>query len=141
MLSLYKKIDFFFKGNKMLEGINTVAYKFNKGHILYKPGNIIKDNSVFLIKEGLAEFNYQLNRGKIFKVKIPSGGIFGLFEVMSGEKKRVAEVKFLEDTVLYMWKKEDFLMSASMISELGMKAIGFMSAFLRSINIKIQDLK
>ena len=124
----------------MIEGFNTKAYKFKKGHILYKSGNTIKDNSVFLVKEGLVEFNYKLYKNKMFNVKIPSGGIFGLFEAMSEEEKRIADVKILEDTILYMWTKEDFLMTANMISELGMKAIGFMSAFLRAVNKTIQEI-
>lgn len=124
----------------MIEGINTKVYKFKKGHVLYKAGNIIKDYSVFLVKEGMAELCYNLGKDKNFKVKITEGGIFGLFEVMSMQNKRIAEVKFIENTTLYMWTKEDFLMNANMISELGMKAIVFMSAFLRTINKTIQEI-
>lgn len=119
---------------------NAKSYSFQKGHILYKEGDKISGNSIFLIKSGMAEIKYRLNNGKIIKFKIPSGGFAGIFETLAEEKVRSTEVEFIEDSLIFMWDKENFDNDVSIIQELGMKSIGFLSTFLRTLNHKIQEL-
>ncbi len=119
--------------------IKNIIYNYKKNDILYKAGDKVSNQSIFFIKEGKAEIKYRLNNEKILKLVIPQYGILGILESVTDENIRIAEVKFLEDSKLYSWDKDEFILNASINPELGMKSIGFLSAYLRTINQKIQE--
>lgn len=123
----------------MISLINTQSYKFSKDHYLYKSGDPIKGLSVFFIKKGNAEIIYKLKGNKELIVEVPSGGFLGIFETLADKDKRITTAKFIDDTIVYCWNKEDFLNNVSVVSELGLKSVAFLSAFLRTLNIKIQE--
>jgi len=115
------------------------VFKFKKDHILYKYGNKIKGESIFYLKSGKVQTKYNLGRGKKFILISDQGSLFGIFETLSGLDKRITEVKFLEDSIVFLWTKDDFLMDTSINQDLGMKSISFLSSVLRNINQKIQE--
>ncbi len=120
--------------------IKNIIYNYKKNDILYKEGDKVSNQSIYFIKEGKAEIKYKLNNEKILKIVIPQYGILGILESVTDENIRIAEVKFLEDSKLYSWDKDEFILNASINPELGMKSIGFLSAYLRTINQKIQEV-
>src|SRR4030042_2277147 len=120
--------------------IKNKVYNFKKNDILYKKGDNINNQSIYFIKEGKAEITYMLNNQKLLKIIIPKYGILGILESVTDENIRLSEVKFLEDSKLYSWDKDEFILNASINPELGMKSIGFLSAYLRTINQKIQEV-
>jgi len=124
----------------MSQKINSDVYKFKKDHILYNEGDPIKGNSIFLLKKGHGQIIYNLKHDKKLILDIPVGSIFGLFETISNEEYRITKVKFIEESIVSMWQKEDFLINISMIPELGLKSIVCLSAFLRTLNQKIQEI-
>lgn len=120
--------------------IKNKVYDYKKNDILYRTYDQVNNQSIFFLKEGKAEITYRLNNQKLLKVIIPQYGILGILESVTDENIRLTEVKFLEDSKLYSWDKDEFILNASINPELGMKSIGFLSAFLRTINQKIQEV-
>lgn len=120
--------------------IKNKIYNFKKNSILYNAGDEISKQAVGLLKEGKAEIIYKLSNGKLLKIIIPKYGLLGILETVSNEDTRITKVKFLEDSKMYFWTKEEFILDSSINPELGMKSIGFLSAFLRTINKKIQEV-
>lgn len=120
--------------------IKNKVYEYKKDDILYRAYDQVDNQSIFFIKEGKAEITYRLNDQKILKIIVPQYGILGILESVLDENIRLTEVRFLEDSKLYAWDKDEFILNASINPELGMKSIGFLSAFLRTINQKIQEV-
>lgn len=120
--------------------IKNKIYNYKKNDILYKEGDEITKQTVGLIKEGKAEVIYKLKNGRLLKITIPRFGFLGILEGISNEDVRITKIKFLENSKVYFWNKEEFILDSSINPELGMKAIGFLSAFLRTINKKIQEV-
>lgn len=120
--------------------IKNKVYDYKKDDILYRTYDKIEKQSIFFIKEGKAEITYRLNDQKLLKITVPQYGILGILESVLEENFRLTEVRFLEDSILYAWDKDEFILNASINPELGMKSIGFLSAFLRTINQKIQEV-
>ena len=119
---------------------NTKIYKFKKGHILYKEDYPVIGLSIFFIKKGKVEVSFKLNNDKTFKITILENNFFGLFEALSEKQVRITSAKICEDSVICLWKKEDFLLNSNIIAELGLKAIFCLSNFLRIINQKIKEI-
>ncbi len=120
--------------------IKSKIYNFKKNDILYDIGDEITKHAVGLLKEGKAEIIYKLKNEKSLNIVISKFGFLGILESVSNEDYRISKVKFLEDSKMYFWNKEEFILDSSINPELGMKAIGFLSAFLRTINKKIQEV-
>lgn len=119
--------------------INAVSYKFNKGHLLYKEGDQISGKSIFMVKTGKVQITYLLKNNMELRFYIKPGGLFGVIEALSDEDIRITNARFLEDSVVYLWNKDDFVIDSGMIAELGVKSISFLSTMLRAINQKIQE--
>ncbi len=124
----------------MLEIMKAKTFNYKKNHILYKEGEHIEGNSIFLIIKGKAEIKYKLKNKKEIKIIIKSGGFIGILENLTNKKYRITDAKFLEESKVCLWEKEDFLTQVSMVSDLGMKSIAFLSALLRTLNHKIQEM-
>jgi hypothetical protein len=120
--------------------IKSKIYNFKKNDVLYDIGDEITKHAVGLLKEGKAEIIYKLKNEKSLNIVISKFGFLGILESVSNEDYRISKVKFLEDSKMYFWNKEEFILDSSINPELGMKAIGFLSAFLRTINKKIQEV-
>ena len=120
--------------------LKNKIYKFNKGHILYDIDENINEQAVGLIINGKAEFVYKLLDDKLFKIIIPKFGFIGILECIANEKARLTKVTLLEDSSIYFWNKDEFIFESSINPELGMKSIRFLSVFLRTINLKIQEV-
>jgi CRP-like cAMP-binding protein len=118
---------------------NARNFRFSRGQVLYRYDDSIDKLSIFYIYRGLVELHYKLNNDREFTVKIPAGGFVGLVEPLAGEEIRITEVVFLEDSTISAWNEELFLTDVSIIPELGIKCIGFLSSMLRTINRKIQE--
>jgi CRP-like cAMP-binding protein len=116
------------------------CFKFKKNHALYKENDPVKGLSIFYIKKGKVQLKYALNNNKTLAINVPQGGLFGLFEALNDNPSRITSAEFLEDSIIYLWNKEDFLTEVSIVPELGMKAIIFLSSFLRSLNKEIQKV-
>ena len=112
--------------------------KFKKDHLLYRENDPIKGLSIFYIKKGKVQLKYALTGKKTLAISVPQGGLFGLFEALSGINARISSAVFQEDSIVYLWNKEDFVTEVSIVPELGLKAIIFMSSFLRTLNREIQ---
>ena len=124
----------------MLEKNSSKCFLFKKDHVLFKDGDTISGKSVFLIKEGKAELRYKFKHNKEISFIIPSGGFLGIFENFAEQQVRITSVRFIEDSKVYSWEKEDFLSSVTIIPELGIKSVTFLSSFLRTLNQKMKEL-
>lgn len=113
--------------------------KFKQDHILYRYGYKVEGKCIFFLKTGKVQIKYNLGKGKEFVFILTEGALFGIFETLSGLERRVTEAKFLEDSVLFLWTKDEFITEVSINQELGMKTITFLSSVLREINKKIQE--
>ena len=118
---------------------NKVKF-FNKGHVLYNIGDKIDSFAVGLIINGKAELAFKLNNDKIFKIIIPKFGFLGILESVGIENLRLTKVTILENSKIYFWNKDEFIFESSINPELGMKSIKFLSVFLRTINLKVQEV-
>jgi CRP-like cAMP-binding protein len=124
----------------MSQNSQAKCFKFNKNHTLYKDKDPVQGLSIFYIKKGKVQIKYTLNNNKTLAINIPQGGLFGLFEALNDDPLRLTSAEFIEDSIIYLWNKEDFLTEVSIVPELGMKAIIFLSSFLRSLNKEIQKV-
>lgn len=114
--------------------------KFKKDLYLYRYGYKIEGKSVFYLKSGKVQIKYNLGKGKDFIFILNEGSLFGLFETLSGLERRITEAKFLEDSILFLWTKDEFITELTINQDLGIKTISFLSNILREINRKIQEL-
>ena len=121
---------------------NTKAQilQFPKNHTLYKEGDPVLGLSILYLKKGKVELSYRINNKKNLKIEINEGNIFGLFEALSSGQKRITSAEVIEESVIWLWKKDDFLLNSNVISELGLKAIFCLSNLLRTVNQTIKDL-
>ena len=124
----------------MSKTTKTKCFIFKQGHILYKDGDLIKNGSIFFIQKGKAEIRYMLKNKKEIKLVIPSGGFLGIIESLAEGSTRVTTAKFLEESTVMMWNKEDFFTDVSIIPELGIKSIAFLSTYLRTLNQELQEI-
>jgi len=119
---------------------NAKIFKINNGHILYSEGKSLRNLSIFYLKKGKIEISYKLNNNKNLIVILSEGNFFGLFEALCDKQARITSAKALEESIIYSWKKDDFLMNSIVVSEVGLKAILCLSNFLRNINQKIKEI-
>jgi CRP-like cAMP-binding protein len=120
--------------------LKNKSYDFKKGHVLYKEGEPITKNIMGLIVSGKVSVTYRLEGGKTIKFIVPAGGFVGIFEVLSGQTAWLTDAEVIEDSTISFWLKDDFILDVSMVPELGMKSIVYLSTFLRTLNKKIQEI-
>jgi hypothetical protein len=120
--------------------IKNKIYKFEKDHILFDFGDKINDQAVGLILDGKAQFTYKLKNNRFLKMTIPKYGFIGIIESIANEPARLSKITFLEKSKIYFWNKDEFIFESSINPELGMKSIKFLSVFLRTINLKVQEI-
>ena len=120
--------------------LKNKIFDFNKGHVLYDIGDRINEQAVGLIIDGKAELLYKLNNNKLFKITIPRYGFLGILESIGNQNLRLTKVTLLDNSKIYFWNKEEFVFESSINPELGMRSIRFLSVFLRTINLKVQDI-
>jgi CRP-like cAMP-binding protein len=120
--------------------VNAKIYKFKKGHILYKKGDPVLGLSILFLSKGKIEIKYKINETKTLRATIFEGNVIGLFEALSSNQTRITTATVLEDSVIWLWKKEDFLLNSNIISELGFKSVFCLSKYLRTINQTIEEI-
>lgn len=124
----------------MINPNNAKNYLYKNRTKLYSDGDNIKKNCVYYIYDGKVKITYKLKTNKDFEIIIPSGGFPGIFEIMTDNNVRIMDATVIEDSKICVWDTENFITDLSVIPELGIKCIAFLSSFLRTLNTKIQEL-
>jgi CRP-like cAMP-binding protein len=113
---------------------------FERGITLYSKNDIIKDNAIYYIKEGLITLRILKKNGDKIKVYRQRGDLFGLEDAITMDY-RFLDAIAEENTIVYSWSKTDFILNTSINWELSLYAIRSLSSFLRILNSEFLDQK
>jgi CRP-like cAMP-binding protein len=113
---------------------------FERGITLYSKNDIIKDNAIYYIKEGLITLRIVKKNGDKIKVYRQRGDLIGLEDAITMDY-RFLEAIAEENTIVYSWAKTDFILNTSINWELSLYAIRSLSSFLRILNSEFLDQK
>lgn len=135
MNNLNKISNFFINGKERF---------IKSGEILYNIYEPISENAIFFIKSGIVkiEFPYNASKNK-YEFFLKEGDIFGVPEVYA-ETPRLSKAICVSDAIVYIWDKNSFMLTVSMVWELSIYAIKSLSNFtkiLNSIYIEKENIK
>lgn len=112
--------------------------KFPRGTRLFAAGEAVRPDAIFFIKQGLIRFRILKKDLSELKIFLKEGDLFGMAEVYAGSD-RVSEAVCESDAECYVWSKESFFLTVSMIWELSLFAIKSLSVLLKIINAEFVD--
>ncbi|MCX8058631.1 MAG: cyclic nucleotide-binding domain-containing protein [Spirochaetes bacterium] len=127
--------NFFINGKEIFVKANQIIYN------IYEPVN---ENAIFYIKSGIVkiEFPYNASKNKC-EFFLKEGDIFGVPEVYA-DSPRLSKAICVSDAYVYVWDKNSFMLTVSMVWELSIHAIKSLSNFtkiLNSIYIEKENIK
>lgn len=123
--------------------INGKEFFSKEGTTLFKKYDPINENSIFFIKSGIVKIEFSYASGKKYEFFLKEGDIFGIPEVYA-DTLRVTSATVISDSILYVWDKNSFILTVSMVWELSIYAIKSLSSFtkiLNSIYIEKENIK
>lgn len=113
---------------------------FERGSVIYKKGDKILDDAIYYIKDGLVTLRINKKNGEKVKVYRQRGEIFGIDESLV-LTERILDAIADENTIVYIWNKNDFFLNTAINWELSLYSIRSLSSFLRILNSEFLDQK
>ncbi|MDD5067880.1 MAG: cyclic nucleotide-binding domain-containing protein [bacterium] len=112
---------------------NGQVKKFKKGEKLFSRNEMVGEDAIFFIKQGLVKLLIFKKDRTELKIYLKDGDLAGVAEVYA-DSPRVTESICDSDVECYIWNKSNFILTVSMIWELSLYTIKSLSVFLKIIN-------
>ena len=117
---------------------NGSLKKFSKESKLFSINDSVGDAAIFYINKGLVKLRIPRANGGELTIYLKEGDLVGVPEVFA-DTDRITEAVCKEDTDCYIWDKENFLLTNSIVWELSLYTIKSLSTFLKIINAEFVD--